>query len=273
MDQQSFGLTAGVDLNPPDYRFDDCSLTFSFINDPLVGSKIHDADCTKGPLNPTFPISVEYKSGCPVVDPTQEVSAQVIPVCEAVHLMMPNYIDNLNTKKVRIQVLYDPQFPSPSVKFPGGVKEDVNPGVPEVNPEICFRDALPTNTIPGYFFEDWTCNKNPVNEVIWFDITGSVILEIAVDTVSFGMPVGGEMIPLDSTMVLVAGTQTTAAWMFPIIVAAAGFGLIIQTQITRLKNNMCPNCKSETEDKFELGEKLVGKCKNSKCRVSLFFLK
>jgi len=36
---------------------------------------------------------------------------------------------------------------------------------------------------------------------------------------------------------------------------------------------MCPNCKSETKDTFELGKKLVGKCKNSKCRVSLFYLK
>ncbi len=91
--------------------------------------------------------------------------------------------------------------------------------------------------------------------------------------VSAHQPVGGEFIPLDSTMVLVAGAQYTAAWMFPIIVAAAGFGLLIQTQKTRLKNTNCPNCKSETDDTFELGEKLVGKCTNSKCRVSLFFVK
>ncbi len=223
IDQQSYGLSPSADLNPPDYRFDDCSLTFSFINDPLVGTKIHDADCTKGPLN-TLPIKVEYKSGvCP-----GEVTAQITPACEAVHLTIPNFIDNLLTKKVRIQVLYDPQFSTPSVKHPGGVKEDVNPGVEQVNPEICFRDAAPVNTLtPGYFFEDWTCHPNPKNEVIWFDITGSVIGEIAVDTVSFGMPVGGEMIPLDATMVLVAGTQTTAAWMIPIIVSAIGIGIVI----------------------------------------------
>ena len=84
--------------------------------------------------------------------------------------------------------------------------------------------------------------------------------------------VGGDFVPLDSTMVLVAGAQHTAAWMFPIIVAAAGFGLLIQTQKTRLKLNSCPSCKSETDDTFQLGENLVGKCKNSKCRVSLFFV-
>ena len=39
--------------------------------------------------------------------------------------------------------------------------------------------------------------------------------------------VGGDMIPIDSTMVLVAGTQTTAAWMIPAIVSAIGIGIVI----------------------------------------------
>jgi hypothetical protein len=39
--------------------------------------------------------------------------------------------------------------------------------------------------------------------------------------------VGGEMIPLDTTMVLVAGTQATAAWMIPVIVSAIGIGIVI----------------------------------------------
>jgi len=71
--------------------------------------------------------------------------------------------------------------------------------------------------------------------------------------------VGGDIIPLDATMVLVAGTQTAAAWMIPAIVSASGIVLLISNQITRLKNTKCPNCKSETDDTFELGEKLVGK--------------
>jgi len=39
--------------------------------------------------------------------------------------------------------------------------------------------------------------------------------------------VGGELIPLDTTMVLVAGTQMTAAWMIPVIVAGIGFAIVI----------------------------------------------
>jgi len=41
------------------------------------------------------------------------------------------------------------------------------------------------------------------------------------------MPVGGELIPLDTTMVLVAGTQTTAAWMIPVIVSGIGIAIVI----------------------------------------------
>jgi len=138
-----------------------------------------------------------------------------------------------------------------------------------------FGNPLGTLNDSGPFDEVFSFAGLPVHKVV----TAAQPDAYAIDDFSFtlqrncGQAVGGEMIPLDSTMVLVAGTQTTAAWMFPIIVAAAGFGLIIQTQITRLKNNMCPNCKSETKDTFELGKKLVGKCKNSKCRVSLFYLK
>jgi len=40
-------------------------------------------------------------------------------------------------------------------------------------------------------------------------------------------PVGGELIPLDTTMVLAAGAQYTAAWMIPVIVSGIGFAIVI----------------------------------------------
>jgi len=39
--------------------------------------------------------------------------------------------------------------------------------------------------------------------------------------------VGGELIPLDTTMVLVAGTQTIASWMIPVLVSAIGIGIVL----------------------------------------------
>ncbi len=39
--------------------------------------------------------------------------------------------------------------------------------------------------------------------------------------------VGGEFIGIDTTAVLAAGAQNTAAWMIPLILAAAGLGIVI----------------------------------------------
>jgi len=142
-----------------------------------------------------------------------------------------------------------------------GVRVEFSQPVPDQFPtftEQIFNDALDTDE--GHCTVVWT---------IFFDqnANGMVTQELWFNEVT----VGGEIIPIDTTMVLLAGTHTVSAWMIPIIVAAAGFGLLIQTQKTRLKLNSCPSCKSETDDTFQLGENLVGKCKNSKCRVSLFF--
>ncbi len=41
------------------------------------------------------------------------------------------------------------------------------------------------------------------------------------------LAVGGELIPLDTTMVLVAGSQYTAAWMIPVIVSGISIGIVI----------------------------------------------
>jgi len=39
--------------------------------------------------------------------------------------------------------------------------------------------------------------------------------------------IGGDIIPLDTTMVLVAGTHSVAAWMIPVIVSGIGFAIVI----------------------------------------------
>ena len=46
-------------------------------------------------------------------------------------------------------------------------------------------------------------------------------------TIRNACAVGGEFIGIDSTMVLVSGAQYTAAWMIPVIVAGAGFAIVI----------------------------------------------
>ena len=39
--------------------------------------------------------------------------------------------------------------------------------------------------------------------------------------------VGGHMIPVDSTALMLAGTQNTAVWLIPVLVSAIGFGIVI----------------------------------------------
>ncbi len=39
--------------------------------------------------------------------------------------------------------------------------------------------------------------------------------------------VGGDMIQMETTSVLAAGAQTTAAWMIPVLVSAIGIGIVI----------------------------------------------
>ena len=41
--------------------------------------------------------------------------------------------------------------------------------------------------------------------------------------------IGGTMIPIDSTALLLAGAQSTASWMIPVIVSAIGIGLAVFT--------------------------------------------
>jgi len=43
--------------------------------------------------------------------------------------------------------------------------------------------------------------------------------------------VGGMSIPLDSTALLLAGAQTTSAWLIPVIVVAIGFAIVIARKL------------------------------------------
>jgi hypothetical protein len=57
--------------------------------------------------------------------------------------------------------------------------------------------------------------------------SGRPMLTVEYTVESSGIAVGGEMIPLDSTMILTAGAQYTAAWMIPAIVSAIGIAIVI----------------------------------------------
>jgi len=53
------------------------------------------------------------------------------------------------------------------------------------------------------------------------------VLGVSIELPPMFMPVGGELIPIDSTVLVLAGAQSTASWLIPVIVAGAGIGIII----------------------------------------------
>ena len=44
---------------------------------------------------------------------------------------------------------------------------------------------------------------------------------------SGGQTIGGEIIPIESTSLLLAGVQTSAAWLIPVVLTAAGVGFVL----------------------------------------------
>jgi len=59
---------------------------------------------------------------------------------------------------------------------------------------------------------------------------------VVVDTISFDKKiVGGEFLPIDTTTLLLAGVQTNASWIFPVVLLAAGIGLVFLRK--RVSNN------------------------------------
>ncbi|HXV66185.1 MAG TPA: hypothetical protein VD731_02995 [Nitrosopumilaceae archaeon] len=64
----------------------------------------------------------------------------------------------------------------------------------------------------------FTCQDNNGNNANPHDYTFIVQLQ--------PQTVGGEMIPLDMTMILLAGTQMTASWMIPVVLSVVGIGLV-----------------------------------------------
>jgi len=82
--------------------------------------------------------------------------------------------------------------------------------------------AFPTFAFPGTF-----SNIDSVDCTVTKIGTTSVNFDNFVVRAASPAAIGGDIIPLDSTMVLVAGAQYTAAWMIPAIVSAIGIGIVI----------------------------------------------
>jgi len=69
-----------------------------------------------------------------------------------------------------------------------------------------------------------TLGPPPVNSLVVFPSTSPLGPTL---TIVFDQVIGGTIIPIDTTSLLLAGTYSTTAWLIPAIVAAIGIGIVI----------------------------------------------
>ncbi|MGI0056936.1 MAG: hypothetical protein ACREAK_06125 [Nitrosarchaeum sp.] len=65
--------------------------------------------------------------------------------------------------------------------------------------------------------------------------TGSTTETVRILSDGSSTVVGGELIPIDTTSLLLAGVQMTASWLIPVIVAGAGIGLFVVSRKSEKK--------------------------------------
>jgi len=116
-----------------------------------------------------------------------------------------------------------------------GGKSDVGPVLPELNPSIVFPGAgLLVTTVP---FEDGIYGS--INAGF-----GSVTPDSSIFCADHSIPsppptptptvVGGKLISLDATSILLAGAQSFS-WMIPVILSALGIGLFVVSRKSEKK--------------------------------------
>jgi len=107
----------------------------------------------------------------------------------------------------------------------------------------CFNKGIvptPTTTIFNFQqiqFDETITNEGGAPGVTHCDMTFSVtpftgspvnvIQKIWIETGSEMIMIGGELLSLDTTALLLAGAQMNAAWLIPVIVVAIGFAIVI----------------------------------------------
>jgi len=107
-----------------------------------------------------------------------------------------------------------------------------------INPQVEHFDFFPSVQLTGGPFEIQVQTTTSTNDLRWITSSGNpysggiaVFNDIPSPDFDLGFRtyfsesvVGGEFLPIDSTALLLAGLQTSAIWMLPVLVGAAGAG-------------------------------------------------
>jgi len=143
-------------------------------------------------------------------------------VCE---FIVTNFVDDLNTKIIQIDISWGP----PGVPVPSVPEVFCNDSTTGQTPAQ-FVDG---NEIDGFAELTFECQPNPDWEQISFDKDPTTIIQLVqIWTTSFDDKlIGGTLIPIDKTSLLLAGAQMTTSWLIPVIVAGLGFAIVIARKV------------------------------------------
>ena len=145
-------------------------------------------------------------------------------------IVMPNYVDDLDSKFIEMEIEFGVGGPVGSLTGTVGVSgSDAEDGPTSCDPPFVSDNGVNLMVISIF------CEPNPDSETITIPFSPSdtaTISAIWVETESFSgfFAVGGTSIPIDTTSLLLAGASVNV-WMIPVILSAAGFGILIARKI------------------------------------------
>ncbi len=155
---------------------------------------------------------------------------------------IPNLIDPLQFKDMHLQLSFCEKTSSqggnlalpdnggsqPIIQNVFGVDDVAGGGFQNGCGFVQSGSTLPDTANAVYFFEDWFCEPNPdwENFDVIFNTNDWILVQVVVDTRSYGEAVGGIFEGVNTGALLVAGAQANALWLIPLI-TAIGIGIVI----------------------------------------------
>jgi len=101
----------------------------------------------------------------------------------------------------------------------------------QCTPGVCDRannNCVPDNRIPGCCLADAECDDGDACTIDRCEPTTlTCFTESDPDPVCQPTPVAGELLPLDSTALFLAGIQSMTVWMVPTVLGLAGAGVYL----------------------------------------------
>jgi len=152
--------------------------------------------------------------------------ASCIELTTTCSIILPNFEDDLPDKLIKVEVSHDPSFPPESPEVFGKEGGDF------------FQCNLAAEgQIEGLTTWMFECQPNPDFEVIRFERTDNTpgALSVTIWTTSFDanveppepQQVAGELLPLDSSALMIAGLTSMSVWMIPTVLGLAGVGVYL----------------------------------------------